>query len=479
MKLTVAPLSTPGMISLAARDAILGAQKLFLQTASHPSAAWILSEGIPYESMDALYRESGDFDALNAAIADRLTSCGSDAVYAAPGRGAGTAMKAALVKAARERGVTLAFLPGSGCAEAALAQLPELTPSDARIIEATALPRPVDPYVTLCVEEIDTAVRAAAVKLALAEYYPDDYGVFFFHMDESGAYGMRAIPLFELDRQKAYFAADALVVPAARFERLSRHGLEGLTGVMERLRAPGGCPWDAEQTHESLKKSLLEETHEVLDAIERRDMDALCEELGDLLLQIVFHAQIEAEVREFTVRDVTTGIVNKLVYRHPHVFGEVKVDGAAQVLANWEQLKKKEKRQETLTEAMESIPRSFPALMRAEKLQKKAASVGFDWPDVSGALDKLLEEADELRGALTLREGDARVAEEAGDLLFSAVNAVRLSGCDAELALKAASDKFLTRFAELERNVRADGLDMASLGPAELDRRWERVKRAK
>jgi len=479
MKLTIVPLSTPESTTAAAKDAVMRADRLFLQTAEHPSCAWIVRAGLPFESMDGLYAASGDFDALNAAVADRLASCGTDAVYAVPGRGVGAAMKAELLRISDEKGIELAFLPSSGYAEAALAQLPAAVSGDVRIMEASALPARIDPYVALCVEEIDTPMRACEVKLALGEYYPDEYEVFFCHMNEDGAYAVSSIPLYELDRQRAYFAADVLIVPAASFERLTRHGIEGLTGVMERLRAPGGCPWDAEQTHDSLKKSLVEETYEVLDAIERGDADALCEELGDLLLQIVFHAQIEAELRAFTLRDVTTGIINKLVYRHPHVFGDVAVSGSAEVLANWDQLKKKEKHQDTVSEAMESIPQSFPALMRAQKLQKKAASVGFDWPEASGALDKLLEEASELREAIANGEGEARIREEAGDLIFSAVNAVRLAGCDAELSLKAASDKFFKRFAELERSVTNEGLDMARLDPDDLNRRWEHIKKAK
>ena len=479
MKLTIAPLSTPGSVTAAAMAAIRGADRLYLQTAQHPSAKWILEEGLPFESMDGLYERAPDFDALNLAVAHRLTSLEADAVFAVPGRGAGGAMKAALAKAAAEKGVGLAFLPGSGYAEAVLALLPGVPAGDFRAVEASSLPRPLDPYVTLCVEEIDTPFRAREVKLALAEYYPDEYGIFFGHMDENGAYDVRSVPLYELDRQGAYFAADVAVVPPASFERLSRHGLEGLTGVMERLRAPGGCPWDAEQTHESLKKSLIEETYEVLDAIEQNDPDALCEELGDLLLQVVFHAQLGAEVRAFTMRDVTTGIVNKLVYRHPHVFGSVSVSDSAEVLANWEQLKKKEKRLSSVSEAMEGVPRGFPALMRAQKLQKKAASVGFDWPDATGALDKLAEEADELLFALENGEGEARVFEEAGDLLFAAVNAARLSGCDAELALRAASDKFFARFAELERGVLEDGLELSKLGIDALNLRWEALKMPK
>lgn len=480
MTLTVVPLSTPNSITALSQATLLNTDKLVLQTAQHPSAAWIVSSGIPYMSMDALYESSCDFDELNAAIADKLTALALnfDVVYAVPGRGPGSALKRTLIQSARERGVALRFLPGSGYAEAAIAASGDVVSSgDIRIVEASALPCRIDPYVPLCVEEIDTVIRASEVKLALSEYYPDDYGVFYAKMDQQGAYSVSPIALFELDRQKSYFASDVLIVPAAEFEQLTRHGLEGLTGVLERLRAPGGCPWDAEQTHESLRKDLIEETYEVLDALDRADNEALCEELGDLLLQVVFHAGIEAELRNFTMRDVTTGIVNKLVYRHPHVFGNVNVKSSEEVLVNWDKLKKKEKHQDTVTDAMQSIPRGFPALMRAQKLQKKAASVGFDWPDLTGALSKLSEEAGELNEAVTNKEGEARISEEAGDLLFSAVNAVRLAGCNSELALGAANDKFLDRFSKVERSVIDDGLDISSVGADSLNERWDKVKK--
>lgn len=293
-------------------------------------------------------------------------------VYAVPGRGVGQAQLETIRQAAEAAGVQVVLLPASGYAEAALASLPVPFAADSlRILPATALPCRLDPYVPLCVEELDTRMRASEVKLALLEYYPDEFPVWLCTMDDAGDYSVRSLPLYALDRQEGFFAASTLILRAAAFDELSRHGLEGLERVMKRLRAPGGCPWDAEQTHESLRSDLLEEAYEVLDAIDREDADALCEELGDLLLQVVFHAEIEEELRVFNLRDVCTGIVQKLVYRHPHVFGETRVNGSDEVLVNWENLKKKEKHQETVADMMNAVPHGFPALMRAKKVQKK------------------------------------------------------------------------------------------------------------
>ena len=251
--------------------------------------------------------------------------------------------------------------------------------------------------------------------------------------------------------------------------------MDGLMEVMHRLRAPGGCPWDVEQTHSSLRSSLIEESYEVLDAIDREDATALEEELGDLLLQVVFHAIIEEERREFNMIDVVSGIVNKLIYRHPHVFGEVKVNSADDVLVNWEALKKKEKHQDTVADTMRSVPAAFPALMRSSKIQKKAANVGFDFDNAAMALPKVHEEADEVLAAIN--SGDKEnLAEEIGDLLFACVNVARLVKVDPELALSAATDKFMKRFISMEALILSEGKRLEGMGLTEMDSYWDRIK---
>ncbi len=253
------------------------------------------------------------------------------------------------------------------------------------------------------------------------------------------------------------------------------YNIHDLVDIMRLLREPGGCPWDAQQTHESIKKNLIEETYEVVEAINKSDNVLLCEELGDLLMQVVFHAQMEAENNEFTFDDVCDGVCKKLVERHPHVFGETKISGVEDVLTNWDDIKRKSKGQKTTTQSMLSVPRELPALMRATKLQKKAADVGFDWNDVSGALDKLQEEIDELRQAVENKDS-ANMSEELGDVLFSAVNVSRFIKSDAEEALTAASDKFLARFTTVEKLADERGVDMKSSTIEELDKLWDEAK---
>ena len=259
------------------------------------------------------------------------------------------------------------------------------------------------------------------------------------------------------------------------FEFKNSYDMQDLIKIMQILRSPGGCPWDAEQTHESIKKNLIEETYEVIEAINKNDKELMCEELGDLLMQVVFHAQMEEESGSFVFGDITDGICKKLIERHPHVFGEVSISGVDDVLTNWDAIKRKSKGQKTTTQSMNSVPRELPALMRATKLQKKAADVGFDWSDVSGALDKLEEEIAELRQAIGNNDRE-NMSEELGDVLFSAVNVSRFIKTDAEEALTAASDKFLARFTKVEKLAENRGIDMNSSTLEELDKLWNEAK---
>ena len=473
--LTIAPLATPGHTTAAAWEAVKSAKHLYLQTVESPCAAPLLALDLPYTAMDDLYETTADFDQLNVAIADRLCGPGLDAVYAVCGRSMGDAALTALVQRAQRDGAAVRRLPSPGYAEAARCVLPCPLPEDGLVCcAASGLPSILDPYHTLCIEEVDSSLTAGNVKLALGEYFPDEYPIWFCTLGEAG-YIARQMPLLEVDRQATYAADTCLIVPPAHPERLERKSVDDLMAVLARLRAPGGCPWDAEQTHLSLRGPLIEEAYEVLDAIEREDDEALCEELGDLLLQIGLHAIIAEEQAAFTLRDVSTGIVQKLIYRHPHVFANAHAQSSGEVKYNWEQLKQKEKHQSTAAEAMRAVPRAFPALMRSAKVQKKAAHVGFDWTDPKGALQKLPEEASELLEAM--EEGDeAHVDEEVGDLLFAAVNVARLLGRDPEALLHKATDKFMDRFSQMEARILQERGTLSGLPLAEMDAYWEAVK---
>lgn len=259
------------------------------------------------------------------------------------------------------------------------------------------------------------------------------------------------------------------------FQYKDKYDVKDLEEIVRILRAPGGCPWDREQTHESIRRNFLEEAYEAVEAIDEKSPEHLREELGDVLLQIVLHARMEEEAGNFDLDGVADGICKKLIYRHPHVFGDVQVSGTGEVLTNWEALKRAEKGQATTTDALSAVARSLPALWRAEKVQKKARKAGFDWPDVSGALDKLSEELEELKTAVA--QG-SNIDEELGDLLFSAVNVSRFVKTDPEEALSRATDKFIRRFRKVDEQVRAEGRSMEDMTPEELDALWERAKKA-
>ncbi len=248
------------------------------------------------------------------------------------------------------------------------------------------------------------------------------------------------------------------------------YNCQDLREIVRILRHPGGCSWDMEQTHQSIRRNFLEEAYEVAEAIDQGSTEHLKEELGDVLLQVVFHADIEDDAGRFDLDDVADGVCKKLIYRHPHVFGDVTVHSTGEILSNWEELKKKEKGQATQADAVDAVARSLPALWRAEKIKKKAAKAGFDWRSAAGALDKLSEELDELRAAAL--DGDGDPVEELGDLLFAAVCVARFLNADPEDALHAACDKFSARFRRLEALTAQRGLKMDELSDAEQLALW-------
>lgn len=257
------------------------------------------------------------------------------------------------------------------------------------------------------------------------------------------------------------------------FDKKERYSFEDLLEVVHILRSPGGCPWDQEQTHGSIRRELLEEAYEAAEAIDRDDPALLREELGDVLLQVIFHADIESDVGRFTIDDVVDEITKKMIFRHPHVFSDGKADDSEAVLVNWEVLKRQEKEQRTTGDAMNSVARSLPALWRAEKIQKKAAKDGFDWADIQGALSKLDEEVSELHRAVS---GDGDVSEELGDVLFAAVKAGRFAGVDPEMALHETCEKVIRRYYAMEQQAQASGTAISQLSLEEMTRLWKQAK---
>lgn len=259
------------------------------------------------------------------------------------------------------------------------------------------------------------------------------------------------------------------------FVEKSEYKFDDLVEIVKILRSPEGCPWDREQTHKSVRADFIEETYEVIEAIDTDDLDLLKEELGDVLLQVALHSEMESEKGTFNINDVCDGICKKLIIRHPHVFGNVNAETTDQVLKNWDAIKMQTKSQQTQTQAMESVSKALPSLMRSSKVQKKATKVGFDWEKPEDALDKLMEECEELKEAIQNGDKENQI-EELGDVLFSAVNVARLLKIDSEHALYDACDKFISRFSKVEALANERNIDMKNASLSELDSLWDEVK---
>lgn len=464
------------LLTLQTLDALRSSRRLILRTARHRTAEWLRSEEIEFSDFDALYDQYEDFDELHRIMADTLwAEAGKTpvtfAVIDAQTDGAVRALRTSIPDNGK-----ITILPGVTMADACLSILPEDFEQTGcvRILPALdAMTAAPDPATPLLITEIWDRVLASDLKLRLTDHYGDELHVVLFPSSVKINRKPLVIPLMELDRQRTYDHTVCLYIPAAELQARDRYCFDDLLRVMHLLRQR--CPWDSQQTHETLRKYLIEEAYEAVGAIDEDDMDHLADELGDVLLQIAFHADIAADMGEFAISDVTTAIVRKMIYRHAHIFGSVHCETADEVTDSWEKLKKLEKGLQTQSSVLADVSKGLPALMRASKVQKKAAQVGFDWDDAIGALPKIHEEADEVLEELKAGNDPA---EEMGDLLFSCVNVARLAGLEPEELLKSATEKFIRRFSGMENLIISDGKSLEGLTLAEMDVYWNRVKNA-
>jgi tetrapyrrole methylase family protein/MazG family protein len=462
-------LPAPSALTLAQQKALIGGKPIFLQTEKHSSVQVLNDLRLRYVSMDDLFESAQDFDALNASVAERLVAA-TECVYLATGNIQNSQLPA-IVSLAQTRGIPVQVLPYLQGGDVAFADRER-----AVCISAHDLPEQIDPEQNYVVEEIDSKIAAGETKLFLSEFIPDESIVVLASIGKDGAYTSREIRLCDLDRQKCYDATTILYVPRTEYEARTRHGFDDVMRIVRRLRAPNGCPWDREQTHESLKNALLEESYELIDAIDEDDDAHICEEMGDVLLQFALHAAVAEEQSAFTARDACTELVEKLIYRHPHVFGDIRVSGSDEVLKNWDALKMSQRKQTTQTEVLKSVPKSFPALLRSRKVQKKAADIGFDWESAQQAFYKIAEETAELKEAM---EQGSHIEEEMGDLLFAVVNVARLLKLEPEFLLMQATDKFIRRFEIMENIAKSRGYELKDLPFSEQDKLWDEAKKCR
>ncbi len=469
----------PADLTRQAWDLLCEADEVYLRTAHHPTVTHLPNHLTLY-SFDELYETLDNFGAVYETMAERVIALGRRAqgvLYAVPGHPlVGESSVARILLAARREGQKVRIVDGLSFIEPVLGLLGidglhGLQLADATEVASTHHPA-LDPDRPALIGQLYGQRLASEVKLTLMNTYTDDHPVTLVQAAGMPEQATKTIPLYALDRGQRMDHLTTLYVPPCP-------GVGGLPAFQEtvaRLRAPGGCPWDQEQTHRTLRSSLLEETYEVLAALDAEESEPLCEELGDLLMQIVMHAQIATEEGTFKFPDVVGRIDAKLKRRHPHVFGDLQVEGTSDVLRNWEAIKAEERAEKGQGHhsRMEGVPAILPSLARAQALGDRAARDGFDWPDLDGVLDKVNEELDELRSA---RDVTAQAAE-LGDLLFALVNASRWLGVEAESALRGACDRFTRRYAEMEHQARTRDLRLADLSPAEQEALWQKAKAA-
>ncbi|HEX5479654.1 MAG TPA: nucleoside triphosphate pyrophosphohydrolase [Dehalococcoidia bacterium] len=427
------------LLTIEARDALAAAPEVWLRTARHPTVTG-LPGGPRYESFDGLYESLDTFDAVYDAIIGRLLELArqpAGVVYAVPGHPlVGEATVRGLLERAPAEAIDVSVLPAVSFVDTALVAL-GLDPlaGGLMVLDALALGdhrRLLVPERPTLIAQLYDRRAATQAKLALLESYPPEHPVRVLRATGTAAAAVEAVTLAELDRSDAFDHLTTLYLPAVPLT-LDVRSFEGLRAIIARLRAPeGGCPWDLEQTHETLKRFLLEEAYEALDALDEGEPARMVEELGDLLMQVVLHAQVAEDDGEFVIEDVLGSIGAKLVRRHPHVFGEVSVDGASDVIRNWDALKKEERGEQPLLDA---VPRTMPALAQAQAVQSRASKAGLA--------------ADSRRPVVTM---EAATAEELGDLLFAVVEHARARDLDAEEALRLAVRRFRTRVGDAERS---------------------------
>ncbi|CDQ21784.1 bifunctional methyltransferase/pyrophosphohydrolase YabN [Halobacillus karajensis] len=450
---------------------------LYARTLNHPVIQELQKEGIVFESFDGTYESHEQFEDIYKEIVSRLLKQvrEKDIIYVVPGHPMLAERTVQLLIEEREKGaINLDLKGGQSFLDATFTAL-EIDPIEGfQFVDATDIKRDQLQYLNhLIFCQVYDALVASEVKLTLLEDLPADHPVTIVTAAGSKGEGITTVPLEELDRSVKVDNLTSVYVPPVERDTLN-HQFFRLREVIKMLRSPEGCPWDRKQTHESLRKYMIEEAYEFIDAVNRMDDDHMVEELGDVLLQVMLHSQIGEDEGFFTIDDVIVSITNKMIRRHPHVFGEVTVDTSDEVVTNWEAIKVQEKgeRSESILDA---VPQSFPALLQAEELQKKAAKVGFDWDTIDPIIEKVEEEWQEFQEA---REDGNReeMEKEFGDWLFAIANLARHYKLSSENALQRTNRKFRTRLSAMEKEANEEGMTLEEYHLDSLEELWIRAK---
>lgn len=454
------------------------AKKLYVRTEEHPVLHELREEGVAFSSLDYIYEKHDTFAPVYEEIASFLIEAAKKepVMYAVPGHPLVAEQTVQYLIEAEQKGeVQLTIEGGQSFLDPIFGAL-KIDPIEGfQLLDGTSMSmHDINMRQHILIAQVYDAFSASEVKLTLMEKYRDDYPVTIVTAAGSSQEKLVTVPLYELDHVAELNNLTTVYVPPVASDEEALRDWTTFRKIIATLRGPNGCPWDQKQTHESLKKYLLEEAHEFLAAVDAEDDFGMIEELGDVLLQVFLHAQIGEDNGYFNLEEVLASISEKMIRRHPHVFGDVYVKDAEQVVENWEEIKRAEKgeRNERL---LAGEYRAESSLQTAYNYQKKAAKVGFDWPDVKEAWDKLIEEMKEFQ--VEMEKGDARKRmDEFGDVLFTLVNIARFYKISPEEAMLHANEKFASRFQYIEDQVERSGKDFAAFTLEELDSFWDEAK---
>jgi len=474
-------------LSLGIWKKIQQSEQLYLRTIQHPVVQFLEENKIRFHSFDHLYESFDSFPEVYDAIVMELTqvvlSNEKDAVYAVPGHPMLAESTVQLLKKQCEQlEIELHILGGESFLDQSFLRF-GFDPIDGfQLLDATDMKSSLlQPQLHTIIAQVYDSIVASDVKLTLMEIYPDDYEVVVGHaLGVTGQEQIRKIPLYELDHDQTYGNLSLIWVPLSSDEKILNLSFGRLKEIVNILRSPEGCPWDREQTHQSIRKNLIEETYEVLETIDEQDYEAMCEELGDLLMQVMLHAQMEEEVGSFTINDVVSGLNEKLIRRHPHVFGNTSANNSEEALQNWDQMKKEEKKEKGIDvenlSLLSGVPSGLPSLMKAVEYQKRAAKVGFDWETIDQVFAKVDEEMRELKDEIHTPNQTDGIKEELGDLLFSLINVSRFLKIDPDEAIRLANQKFLYRFSFIEKELRLRGEEIEQTSLLVMEEIWQKAK---
>ncbi|MGD7046462.1 nucleoside triphosphate pyrophosphohydrolase [Jeotgalibacillus proteolyticus] len=458
---------------------LTNAGTVMARTMDHPVIDALLAEGVRFSSFDHVYEAHDQFEEVYKDIVNRLVEEAKKepVLYAVPGHPLVAEQTVQLLLDLQKQGIlTVEVLGGQSFLDPLFTAVGIDPIEGFQLLDGTALKSDdlhMDQHIII--GQVYDGFMASDVKLTLMEKYPDDYPVTIVTAAGSSSQYMKTVPLYELDHGMELSNLTSLYVAPVKEEQAYGEFFK-LRQIIAVLRSPDGCPWDREQTHESLKKHLIEEAYELLEAIDQKDIDHITEELGDVLLQVMLHAQIGEDDGYFTIQDVIRTLTEKMIRRHPHVFGDKEAKTADDVRSNWQSIKQQEKgTQQEAPSLLKGKGSGMPALMQAVELQKAAAKAGFDWDDRSGAWDKLEEEWQEFQEEVANGNKEASF-KEFGDVLFALVNVSRFHDIYPEEALVSANQKFISRFSFVEKKVLESGRTFNSYTLAELDEYWKEAK---